>query len=85
MTTTIDRWFHYVHCTYDSMVNLFQVVFSFKFSLFPIYYSYRIRLPTEKELEMKVSKEVKKMRYFESTLLTSYRVSILSFMFTINK
>lgn len=34
---------------------------------------YRIRLPTEKELEMKVSKAVKKMRYYESTLLSSYK------------
>ncbi|XWS10679.1 hypothetical protein CRYUN_Cryun38cG0018200 [Craigia yunnanensis] len=32
---------------------------------------YRIRLPTEKE--MKVSKEVKKMRYYESTLLSAYK------------
>lgn len=36
--------------------------------------SYRIRLPTEKELEMKVSKEVKKMRFYESTLLSVYKV-----------
>ncbi|KAF9587726.1 hypothetical protein IFM89_004703 [Coptis chinensis] len=34
---------------------------------------YRIRLPTEKELEMNVSKAVKKMRYYESTLLSSYK------------
>ncbi|GMI85129.1 NucleOlar Complex associated 3 [Hibiscus trionum] len=34
---------------------------------------YRIRLPTEKELEMKVSKEVKKMRFYESTLLSTYK------------
>lgn len=34
---------------------------------------YRIRLPTEKELEMKVSKEVKKMRLYESTLLKAYK------------
>ncbi|XP_010531985.1 PREDICTED: nucleolar complex protein 3 homolog [Tarenaya hassleriana] len=34
---------------------------------------YRIRLPTEKELEMKVSKEVKKMRFYESTLLKAYK------------
>ncbi|KGN44277.1 nucleolar complex protein 3 homolog [Cucumis sativus] len=34
---------------------------------------YRIRLPTEKELEIKVSKDVKKMRYYESTLLTVYK------------
>ncbi|EXB53354.1 hypothetical protein L484_016236 [Morus notabilis] len=35
---------------------------------------YRIRLPTEKELQMKVSKDVQKMRYYESTLLSSYKV-----------
>ncbi|KAL3643142.1 hypothetical protein CASFOL_013957 [Castilleja foliolosa] len=34
---------------------------------------YRIRLPTEKEKEMKVSKTVKKMRYYESTLLSAYK------------
>ncbi|KAM5586743.1 nucleolar complex-associated protein 3 [Rosa sericea] len=34
---------------------------------------YRIRLPTEKELEMKVSKDVKKMRLYESTLLNTYK------------
>ncbi|XP_021820779.1 nucleolar complex protein 3 homolog isoform X1 [Prunus avium] len=34
---------------------------------------YRIRLPTEKELEMKVSKDVKKMRFYESTLLSVYK------------
>ncbi|XP_024019140.1 nucleolar complex protein 3 homolog [Morus notabilis] len=34
---------------------------------------YRIRLPTEKELQMKVSKDVQKMRYYESTLLSSYK------------
>ncbi|KAK8542514.1 hypothetical protein V6N13_136912 [Hibiscus sabdariffa] len=34
---------------------------------------YRIRLPTEKELEMKDSKEVKKMRFYESTLLSAYK------------
>lgn len=34
---------------------------------------YRIRLPTEKEQEMVVSKAVKKMRLFESTLLFSYK------------
>ncbi|PSR95581.1 Nucleolar complex protein [Actinidia chinensis var. chinensis] len=34
---------------------------------------YRIRLPTEKELEMVVSKAVKKMRYYESTLLSAYK------------
>ncbi|CAN6553824.1 unnamed protein product [Malus baccata var. baccata] len=34
---------------------------------------YRIRLPTEKELEMKVSKDVKKMRLYESTLLSVYK------------
>ncbi|CAN8233721.1 unnamed protein product [Cochlearia groenlandica] len=34
---------------------------------------YRIRLPTEKELEMKVSKEVKKTRFYESNLLKAYK------------
>ncbi|KAG4979775.1 hypothetical protein JHK82_033026 [Glycine max] len=34
---------------------------------------YRIRLPTEKELDMKVSKTVRKMRYYESTLLSAYK------------
>ncbi|XP_057516509.1 nucleolar complex-associated protein 3 isoform X2 [Amaranthus tricolor] len=34
---------------------------------------YRIRLPTEKELEMKISKAVKKTRFFEATLLSSYK------------
>ncbi|CAL1409404.1 unnamed protein product [Linum trigynum] len=46
-------------------------------SLLAVYKSiipgYRIRLPTEKELEMKVSKEVKKMRFYESTLLSTYK------------
>ncbi|KAI3889184.1 hypothetical protein MKX03_024638 [Papaver bracteatum] len=41
---------------------------------------YRIRLPTEKELEMNVSKEVKKMRFYESTLLTSYKVYLQRLM-----
>ncbi|KAF3653761.1 putative serine/threonine-protein kinase pakE-like [Capsicum annuum] len=35
---------------------------------------YHIRLPTEKEQEMKVSKDVKKMRFYESTLLSAYKV-----------
>ncbi|XVF03511.1 hypothetical protein REPUB_Repub05bG0001200 [Reevesia pubescens] len=35
---------------------------------------YQIRFPTETELEMKVSKEVKKMRFYESTLLSTYKV-----------
>lgn len=43
-----------------------------------MYFRYRIRLPTEKELEMKVSKDVKKMRLYESTLLSTYKVGILS-------
>lgn len=42
---------------------------------FPVLHDrYRIRLPTEKELEMKVSKDVKKMRNYESTLLFAYKV-----------
>ncbi|KAK1305034.1 hypothetical protein QJS10_CPB11g01552 [Acorus calamus] len=35
--------------------------------------SYRIRLPSEKELQMTVSKPVQKMRFYESTLLRSYK------------
>ncbi|CAM8992703.1 unnamed protein product [Rhodiola kirilowii] len=34
---------------------------------------YRIRLPTDKELEMKVSKVVKKTRFYESTLLSAFK------------
>ncbi|KAI4302238.1 hypothetical protein MLD38_038012 [Melastoma candidum] len=41
---------------------------------------YRIRLPTEKELEMKVSKDVKKMRFYESTLLSAYKVYLQKLM-----
>lgn len=37
---------------------------------------YRIRLPTEKEQDMKVSKAVKKMRFYESTLLSAYKAYI---------
>ncbi|XP_073155213.1 nucleolar complex-associated protein 3 [Henckelia pumila] len=37
---------------------------------------YRIRLPTEKEQEMKVSKAVKKMRFYESTLLSALKAYI---------
>ncbi|KAH6777143.1 binding protein [Perilla frutescens var. hirtella] len=37
---------------------------------------YRIRLPTEKEQEMKVSKDVKKMRFYESTLLSAYKAYV---------
>lgn len=36
--------------------------------------SYRIRLPTEKEQAMVISKAVKKMRFYESTLLSVYKV-----------
>lgn len=41
---------------------------------------YRIRLPTEKELEMKVSKDVKKMRYYESSLLSAYKAYLQKLM-----
>ncbi|PKU71463.1 nucleolar complex protein 3 homolog [Dendrobium catenatum] len=41
---------------------------------------YRIRLPTEKELEMKVSKDVQKTRFYESTLLNSYKAYLLKLM-----
>ncbi|KAL6514033.1 hypothetical protein OROHE_019489 [Orobanche hederae] len=37
---------------------------------------YRIRLPTEKEQEMKVSKAVKKTRFYESTLLSAYKAYV---------
>ncbi|KAL8205655.1 hypothetical protein R6Q57_009206 [Mikania cordata] len=40
----------------------------------------RIRLPTEKELAMVVSKEVKKTRFYESTLLTVYKAYLLKLM-----
>ena len=39
---------------------------------------YRIRPPTDKELSMAVSKEVKKLRDHESGLLRAYQVSFLS-------
>ncbi|CAA0815489.1 binding [Striga hermonthica] len=38
--------------------------------------NFRIRLPTEKELEMKVSKAVKKTRFYESTLLSAYKAYV---------
>ncbi|XP_054814559.1 nucleolar complex-associated protein 3 [Prosopis cineraria] len=41
---------------------------------------YRIRLPTEKELEMKVSKTVRKTRYYESTLLSAYKAYLQRLM-----
>ncbi|CAN7085940.1 unnamed protein product [Brassica oleracea var. botrytis] len=37
-------------------------------------------LPTEKELEMKVSKAVKKTRFYESTLLKAYKVCMSSIL-----
>ncbi|XP_027061167.1 nucleolar complex-associated protein 3-like [Coffea arabica] len=37
---------------------------------------YRIRLPTEKEQQMLVSKAVKKTRLYESTLLTAYKAFV---------
>lgn len=36
--------------------------------------TYRIRLPTDKEMAMKVSKEVKRMRDYERALLGGYQV-----------
>lgn len=42
--------------------------------------SYRIRLPTEKELEMTVSKTVRQTRSYESTLLRSYKAYLLRLM-----
>lgn len=41
---------------------------------------YRIRLPTAKELEVKVSKEVRQTRFYESTLLSSYKAYLLKLM-----
>ncbi|KAH7842812.1 hypothetical protein Vadar_009511 [Vaccinium darrowii] len=41
---------------------------------------YRIRLPTEKEQEMVVSKAVKKMRFYESTLLSAYKAYLQRLM-----
>ncbi|XP_073303247.1 nucleolar complex-associated protein 3-like isoform X2 [Primulina huaijiensis] len=41
---------------------------------------YRIRLPTEKEQEMKVSKAIKKMRFYESTLLSALKYHTLTFV-----
>ncbi|KAJ6808298.1 nucleolar complex protein 3-like protein [Iris pallida] len=41
---------------------------------------YRIRLPTEKELEMTVSKAVRQTRFYESTLLQSYKDYLLRLM-----
>lgn len=37
---------------------------------------YRIRLPTDKELEMQVSKEIRKLRDFESALLRHYQTYV---------
>ncbi|XP_020109414.1 nucleolar complex protein 3 homolog isoform X2 [Ananas comosus] len=41
---------------------------------------YRIRSPTEKELAMTVSKQVKKMRFYEYTLLSSYKAYLLKLL-----
>ncbi|GIL93115.1 hypothetical protein Vretifemale_20565 [Volvox reticuliferus] len=41
---------------------------------------YRIRPPTEKELEVKVSKEVAKLREYEQTLLKSYQAYLRSLL-----
>lgn len=38
--------------------------------------SYRIRVPTEKELSQKVSKDVKRVREYERAMLGSYQVGI---------
>jgi nucleolar complex protein 3 len=42
------------------------------------FFSYRIRELTEKELAMQVSEAVRKERYYEYTLLRSYKVSFSS-------
>ena len=41
---------------------------------------YRIRLPTEKEQEVVVSKEIKRLRDYESTLLRCYQVRLLKLL-----
>lgn len=41
---------------------------------------YRIRLPTDKELEMTVSRAVRQTRFYESTLLQSYKDYLLRLM-----
>ena len=50
---------------------------------------YRIRLPTEKELQMPVSKEVRELRDFEAALLRAYQVKlatlVLDFAFRISQ
>lgn len=42
---------------------------------------YRIRLPTEKEQAMVISKAVKKMRFYESTLLSVYKAYLLKLIY----
>lgn len=67
---------HTNHCACLLMINIvFLSAFQYwTITLLWMYCRYRIRLPTEKELEMKVSKDVKKMRLYESTLLSVYKV-----------
>jgi nucleolar complex protein 3 len=49
--------------------------------VFYAHFSYRIRQLTEKELAVEVSKEVKKTRYYEYTLIRCYKVMLwVSFM-----
>jgi hypothetical protein len=46
---------------------------------------YRIRPPTEKELATQLSKEVKKLREFESGLLSAYQVRLISHIPKMNR
>jgi nucleolar complex protein 3 len=46
-----------------------------------VHCSYRIRQLTEKELAVEVSKEVKKTRYYEYTLIRCYKVWISFILF----
>lgn len=55
------------------VLGLFSLLAVFK-DIIP---GYRIRLPTEKELEMVVSKVVKQTRVYETTLLRSYKAYLL--------
>jgi nucleolar complex protein 3 len=45
---------------------------------------YRIRLPTEKELEIQVSKEVQKLRDYESALLRAYQAFLKTLLRAVN-
>lgn len=67
-------------------INFYYIPFLVSFPKLPthVFYahcSYRIRQLTEKELAVEVSKEVKKTRYYEYTLIRCYKVILwVSFM-----